>query len=131
MNDPDRRRSPDGFDDDAIFADIVAHLNDDATEAEGAARPAAEDAATDVGPTDTRTEETAAEEPITESRAEKPTGSTDLPPAEGPQAGQNQWHINPPPWLPVHNPPEADPQADPQADPAPQRWRAQEADDEY
>jgi len=131
VNDPDRRRSPDGFDDDAIFADIVAHLNDDATEAEGAARPAAEDAATDVGPTDTRTEETAAEETITESRAEKPTGSTDLPPAEGPKAGPNQWHINPPPWLPVHNPPEADPQADPQADPAPQLWRAQEADDEY
>ena len=29
MNDPDRRRWSDGFDDDAVFADIVAHLNDD------------------------------------------------------------------------------------------------------
>jgi len=29
VNDFDRRRSPDGFDDDAIFADIVAHLKDD------------------------------------------------------------------------------------------------------
>jgi len=29
VNDSDRRRSPDGFDDDAIFADIVAHLKDD------------------------------------------------------------------------------------------------------
>jgi len=39
VNDSDRRRSPDGFDDDAIFADIVAHLKDDdsGTEPERAA----------------------------------------------------------------------------------------------
>jgi len=34
VNDSDRRRSPDGFDDDAIFADIIAHLKDEESEPE-------------------------------------------------------------------------------------------------
>ena len=34
MNDPDRRHTSDGFDDDAIFADIVAHLDDEVAEPE-------------------------------------------------------------------------------------------------
>ena len=35
MNDPDPRRASDGFDQDAIFADIVAHLDGDETDPEG------------------------------------------------------------------------------------------------
>ena len=44
MNDSDRRRSPDGFDDDAIFADIIAHLKAEESEPEQAVRPVAGDA---------------------------------------------------------------------------------------
>jgi len=49
VNDPDRRYPSDGLDDDAIFADIVAHLNDDVAEDERTARlpepaPASDDA---------------------------------------------------------------------------------------
>jgi len=40
VNDSDRRRSPDGFDDDAIFADIVAHLKAEESEQEQPIRPA-------------------------------------------------------------------------------------------
>ena len=47
MNDPDPRHTSDGFDHDAIFADIVAHLNDDAAEPERAATPGDEEGATD------------------------------------------------------------------------------------
>ncbi len=50
MNVPDRPRSPDGCDDDAIFADIVAHLNDDVPVAEPTAITAADQVATDIGP---------------------------------------------------------------------------------
>jgi hypothetical protein len=39
MNDPDPRHTSDGFDHDAIFADIVAHLNDEAVEPLRAAEP--------------------------------------------------------------------------------------------
>jgi hypothetical protein len=142
VNDPDRRRSPDGFDDDAIFADIVAHLNDDVIEAgERAAQPATEDAAaqpaTDAGTTDATSEQANAE-----SRAETTAEPTDQPPSDRRPPKPSQWYINPPPWLPPHAGPEADPQAsqadsqadsqaEPQAVPAPQLWRAHEVDDEY
>jgi len=49
VNDSDRRRSPDGFDDDAIFADIIAHLKDEESEQEQPvwpAGPTADDAPT-------------------------------------------------------------------------------------
>jgi hypothetical protein len=46
VNDSDRRRSPEGFDDDAIFADIIAHLKDEESEPEQPVRPAAGDAPT-------------------------------------------------------------------------------------
>jgi len=118
VNDPDRRRSPDGFDDDAIFADIVAHLNDDTTEVEQPATPAADDAATDVETAPESTEE-----------------SGDQLSAERPQADRGHWSINPPPgqWArgEPQAEPEAEPQTDPQAVPAPQAWRAHEVNDEY
>jgi hypothetical protein len=46
MNDPDPRRASDGFDQDAIFADIVAHLDGDETDPEPTAIPWAERAST-------------------------------------------------------------------------------------
>jgi hypothetical protein len=52
VNDPDRRDPCDGFDDDAIFANIVAHLNDDAAQAEGTTWLRPEDATTDDEATD-------------------------------------------------------------------------------
>jgi hypothetical protein len=52
MNDPDRRHPWDGIDDDAIFANIVAHLNDEATEAERSRWPSDEDVTTDDESTD-------------------------------------------------------------------------------
>ena len=134
MNDPDRRRSSDGFDDEATFADIVAHLNDEATEAERADRPSG-DAAPDGETADRTTDETKPE-------------SSDLPPGDRPRSDivrgegvrgdgvrsdgvrgdtprgdPGHWHINPPPGpsTPI----------EPAVDPAPQVWRAHEVDDEY
>jgi hypothetical protein len=54
MNDPDPRRASDGFDQDAIFADIVAHLDGDETDPEatdipwGVRAPTAHDAAGEI-----------------------------------------------------------------------------------
>ena len=104
MNDTDRRRWSDGFDDDAIFADIVAHLNDEAAEAEPAPRTAAGDATTDVETTDSTTEQTATE-------------STALPPAD-----RDPGPVNQPPTLPD--------QGDPQTVPTPQVWRAHETEED-
>jgi hypothetical protein len=122
VNDPDRRRWPDGFDDDAIFADIVAHLNDDVAQEQAVAEPAAEDAAGNVETADTTTDDTTAE-----SKAETTSDSADLSPGNSPQTGPSQWHINPPPWLPTHK----DPQPDPQTVPTPPPWRGHEVDDDY
>jgi hypothetical protein len=46
MNDPDPRRASDGFDQDAIFADIVAHLDGDDTDPEATEIPWGERAPT-------------------------------------------------------------------------------------
>jgi hypothetical protein len=112
VNNPDRRRRPDGFDDDAIFADIVAHLNDDPTEAGPAAQRPAEEAAD-------RLVQESTPEPTDQTTAEP----ADLRPGERPRADPSQWHINPPPWQPE--------QSDPQAVPDAQPWRGHEVDDEY
>ena len=124
MSDPDRRRSPDGFDDDAIFADIVAHLNDDvtpnnhSTEAEPAAWLAAEAPTTDI-----ETAEEATEEKTKETTKETTTESTGLPPGDRPRNDPDHWPIKQPPGLPTLS--------DPQAVPVPQVWRTHEVDDEY
>jgi len=117
VNNPDRRRRPDGFDDEAIFADIVAHLNDDAPEAGPAAQLPAKEAADDIEATDRPVEETTGE-PTAQSTAEP----ADLPPGDRPRDDPSQWHINPPPWEPA--------QSDPQAVPAAQPWRGHEVDDQ-
>jgi hypothetical protein len=79
MNDPDPRHASDGFDQDAIFADIVAHLNDDEAEPERASIPWVEGAATDREGTD--------------------EASADQPP------GEDRSHIDQPPVQPVPNDP--------------------------
>jgi len=125
MNDPDRRRSPDGFDDDAIFADIVAHLNDDvapsdgSTEAERSARLAAEAPTIDIETTDIETTDIGTADKATEKTT---ADSTDLPPGDRPRADQAQWPGNQPAGLPTLS--------DSQAVPAPQAWRTQEVHDE-
>ncbi|MEP7193296.1 MAG: hypothetical protein ABI903_10560 [Actinomycetota bacterium] len=141
MNDADRRRSPDSFDDDAIFADIVAHLNDDVAQEVQTTReadePAGEDATAEVDSAD--------------KVADGPDGQTTLAPGDEPvgesrSGGSGHWGINPPPWPPKRvdasvdasvDPsgdasvdPSGDPSGDAQVDPAAQVWRAHEVDDE-
>jgi hypothetical protein len=81
VNDPDGQHQWDGFDDDAIFANIVAHLNDDVADAEPTMWPPAEDAAMNEGATN------------------PPPGDTD------------QWRINQPPVRPRPGDPQAVPES--------------------
>jgi hypothetical protein len=107
VNDPARRRSPDGFDDDAIFADIIAHLNDEAPEPGQALRPDARDAAP-AGETPGEVPDEAPEDApreATEATAEESTGETNREPID----------LTP---------------GNPQVLPTPQVWRAQEVDEE-
>jgi hypothetical protein len=134
VNDAERRRSPDGFDDDAIFADIVAHLNDEAAEPGQPDRPPAEDASpggqdASAGGQDTAGTEDAA--PLTETADEVtdetnpgPTTASapDNPSEESSPVRRVHWSINPPPGPPSP--------VDPSAEPAAQVWRAHEAGEE-
>jgi hypothetical protein len=126
VNDADRRHSPNNFDDDAIFADIVAHLNDEATEAEQADRPSAEDGTPDLDPVDHSTDEPNQTNQTNPSSSTLPPSANPPsanPPADSPRATPGRWSIDPPsePPAPI----------EPPADPAPQVWRAGEVDDEY
>jgi len=108
MNDPDPENDPrpmsDGLDHDAIFAEIVAHLNDEGVEPERPTGPRAEDASA----ANTTTDDEPAEEPQTDA------AKTDRPPSNAdPQ-------VEPPPGAPT--PPH------PQSLPAAQVWRAREVD---
>ena len=132
MNDAERRRSPDGFDDDAIFADIIAHLNDDAG-VEPPDRPApleaapgvedasagAEDAAPGAGAADLATPQTGSE---TDSAPARDNPAGDGEPQDSHRGDPIHWSINPPPGPPSP--------IDPPAEPAAQVWRAHEVDDE-
>jgi hypothetical protein len=104
MNDPDRRLPSDGFDADAIFADIVAHLNDDAVEPR-TGTPRDEDERAGAG-----TAEHGGVDAAADSANSQPPD--DL-------------------WLPVHQPPVFPLPDLPEAGAAPQVWRAHEVDDEY
>ena len=101
MNEPDRRQTSDGFDHDAMFADIVAHWSDVAEErapVEGPSRESApDDAAADEESTD--------EEPLRQ------------PPPH---------HHFPTEPTPVQPTP-----SEPRDIPAPQAWRAHDVDSEY
>lgn len=81
MNDPDPRHTSDGFDNDAIFADIVAHLNDEATKPDDAVQLWLESEADGLE----ATEEATADQPPGEDRSSlnEPLG---LPTPADPQA---------------------------------------------
>jgi hypothetical protein len=135
VNDADRRRSPDGFDDDAIFADIVAHLNDDETEDEqaGHADGLTDEAAADTGTADRMVDKADAESTtLPPGDRPLPPGDRPLPPGDRPlgdrpsgdtlpggtpRRGPGQWAVNPPPWLPKPIDPPVDPAVDPAVDP--------------
>ena len=123
MNDPARRRWSDGFDDDAVFADIVAHLNDDPPQEPAVAAAGTQGGATDLDGTDTPADQSPAD-----PQAETTSEPTDLAPGERPQPPTSQWPVNPPPWLPTRSEPQAEPQTDPQ--PVPASWRGHEVDDD-
>ncbi len=128
MNDHDHRHPYDGLDDDAIFADIIAHLNDeDAAEPEQATMPAAHDAPVE-GKTDDRTVDHTG--PLDHTGPETTHEATDE--AE-PQATDPEHDEQPPEnlggWL-YGQPPVPPSPSGPQAAPAPEVWRAPGADGE-
>ena len=106
MNDPDRRFTSDGFDADAMFADIVAHIHDDDIGAESAETPAAEDGTA---------REVTAERGMAENAGD--SAAVDRPPDERSS--------------PLANHPGVFPPDHPGAVPVPQVWRAYDVDDEY
>jgi hypothetical protein len=126
VNDPDRRRWSEGFDDDAIFADIVAHLNDDEAQEQAAADPGVQDEAAPLQTTDMT--ESAAQDNAADYTAEPTPRPADRLPGESTQEGPSQWYINPPPWLPLRKDPEGDQETSPQTDPSPEPWRAPQVD---
>lgn len=122
MNDHDRRHPSDGLDDDAIFADIIAHLNDDeAAEPEQGTQPAAQDAAvedTAIDGTDDRKGPEMTREATDEAGAE----TTDQPHEQQPPGALGGWIFGQPPVPPTPS--------GPQAVPAPEVWRGHEVDGE-
>jgi hypothetical protein len=106
VNDSDRRRSPDGFDDDAIFADIIAHLKDEESEPEQPVRP---------------TWPTAGDAPTYHWTIRQPPGEAGDPPAED---ATDETTARP------QGEPDHESQGESQAVQAPQGWRAHEVDDE-
>ena len=103
MNGPDRWRSPDSFDDDMTFADIIAHLNDEPVESEPPAQPVPETAATDHEST---------EPPPVEATGPPSVDSTESPPDDSSVPTPQVWrayevddepeeHFEPPPVSPV------------------------------
>jgi hypothetical protein len=126
VNEPQRRHPFDGFDADAIFADIVAHMNDDAVEPEQVGTPWVEDAATDDEAAYDGAAEAAddgAAEAADDGAAEAADDgaadddATDQPPGES--------------WSPVNQPYVFPLPGHPEAVPTPQVWRAFEVDDEF
>jgi hypothetical protein len=106
MNDPDRRQTSDGFDHDAMFADIVAHWSETAPEP-AAPRPSGEyvpggEPAGELGDDARAADDETPDQRPAPDHHHRPTDPSDLP---TPGAGQ--------------------------AIPAPQAWRAHEVDDEY
>jgi hypothetical protein len=131
VNGPDRRRSPDGMDDDAIFADIVAHLNDDVPEPERTARPVAADAATDHRTSNhqrtdhQRTDETpereSADHQTPDENSEHESADHQTPDEQPEHESADE----------TSDQPSGDVDGDPQLLPTPQVWRAHEVDDEH
>ncbi|MHB1472850.1 MAG: hypothetical protein ACYCV4_04345 [Dermatophilaceae bacterium] len=122
MNDPDRRQTSDGFDHDAMFADIVAHWSDSAAEPEPVLRSADGDPADgDPFGGGLTADETAGTE-VDDDQVDDDQVDGDGTAGQLP-ADHQHWPTGPPPNL--STPSQA------QAIPAPQAWRAHEVDDEY
>ena len=102
MNDADRRHTSDGFDHDAMFADIVAHWNDAAAEPTPVPRTPPGDASSD--------EEVDAQ-------------PADAQPADRPHLDHHHFPADPPAVPPTPG--------QPPAIPAPQAWRAHEVDPDH
>lgn len=109
MNDPNPRHRSDGFDHDAIFADIVAHLNDQDAKPDDVAPPWAEREATDNAAADV-----AADSPPPAEDRSPDNALPELPTAEPPQPlptpqvwraheGSDDYeeHFEPPPVAPL------------------------------
>ncbi len=126
MNDADRRRSSDGFDDDAIFADIVAHLNDEETEAGPADSLSAEDVAARHKTADLPAQEVDPTQPT------DPTGPDDeADPTEPAEPTRPDDEADPTqPAERVERASGTPAPIDPTKDSAPQIWRAHQIDDE-
>jgi hypothetical protein len=125
VNDPDRRRPPEGFDEDAIFADIVAHLNDVGDQPPPAAPASGDDGATDADPAVGSGEDSVEDTPADtaqESEADATGQNPDRGPAHGPRSPINPWPFASPPQVPTRQ--------DPPAGPGAQTWRASELGDE-
>jgi len=142
VNVPDRPRSPDGCDDDAIFADIVAHLNDDVPTAGPTARAPADHPAADAEPAAEGSgpagetarpsgETTGAPGETTESDEATDT-SAEQSPSAWPRGEPVQWPMNPwpkNPW-PQAQSPELPAPGVPAVPPAGQAWRGHEVEDD-
>jgi hypothetical protein len=112
MNDPDRRQTSDGFDHDAMFADIVAHWNEAAAEPTGVPKPADEDAPAGEGSADPSelepTEDSAIDAAtVDDERAALPSPSPPMA-IPAPQAwrahevdDEYEEHFEPPPVAPL------------------------------
>lgn len=141
MNDPDRWHTSDRFDDDAVFADIIAHMNDDVAEIERTVRPPADGTTGENVAPDAATEEPPAPE------TDDATGGRDLWPGSGlvvpPQPFEPTQPVVPTPHVeptqplkpipPVESTQPVEP-TQPEAPlvvPASQVWRAHEVDDGY
>lgn len=112
MNDPDRRQTSDGFDHDAMFADIVAHWND----AEAEPKPVLRSADGDPSGGGLTADETAGTE-VDDDQVDDDGTADQL------SADHHHFPTDPPQGQPTPG--------QPYAVPAPQAWRAHEVDDEY
>ncbi len=111
MNDPDRRQTSDGFDHDAMFADIVAHWSDVAGEPAPVEGPSLESASDDAVDHDAVADDEAARQPPPHQHFTTAHFPTDHFPTDA---------------TPVQPTP-----SEPRAIPAPQAWRAHDVDSEY
>lgn len=154
MSDPDRRHSSGASDYDAIFADIVAHLNDDQTQ-EQAFRPATHEAdpsADSPGESGIDSPGQSGSDSPADSGRQTPSDFAagqvnavgqnddpqdqarepiDLPQAESPLGGRDPWSVLQPPLLPRQEDlrdQRQDHAAVPE-NPVPQVWRAHEVED--
>ena len=114
MNDADRRQTSDGFDNDAMFADIVAHWNDPAAEPTPIPRPSSGDAdgneltggessGSEVGDEPAADERVVDERPVDERVVDDGTAAIPAPQAWRAHEVDPEYeeHFEPPPIAPL------------------------------